>query len=172
MKKLSSKPKNPIISKIKKPLVIGTALIGTMNACIIEETIIGEPAPAGTDYLGEPPRAGSDYAGEPLSPDYELVGESPPAGIEAVGQPPLAGDEFIGAGDPYAPEYDMTVPLDIGLYQADQMVAGSEVNDMGMPTEQDFGVSDMGPMEPDAELYVGLPPEIDAGVDEPGGEEP
>lgn len=160
MKKLSPKPNSPIVSLSKKPLVIGTALIGSMNACMIQEPDVGETAYYAGSESAQP--AGIDVVGSFVS------------GSDVVGEPPPAGDEdFIGAGDPNAYEYDdMFIPLDIGLYESDQGGGGSEVNDMLVPTDPDFGLSDMGPIEADAALVVGLPPEPDPGGEEPGGEEP
>ena len=144
MKKLSKKPQSKILSKVKKPLMVGTVLTSVTSCVIAPESQYEE--------VGLPPLAGEE----------EIAGAVP-------FQP--AGNEFIGAGDPnVAGEVmDMTIPPDIGFIVRDEGITEDEPDG---EIVSDFGMLDMGMEEPDAELHVGLPPAPDASVDEPGSDIP
>jgi hypothetical protein len=156
MKKLSPTPNSSLISRVTVPLMTSTAILSSMVSC--DSIIVGEP--------------------------YSVAGESSTAGDDAsfIGEYPFAGnDQDIGESNQPGSEdsLDMGLPTDVDLYEQDQSVAGSESFDMATTDleEQDFGVQDFGFIdmandEPDAELNVGLPPERDSGIDQPGREEP
>ena len=184
MKTLTPKPKSSLLTRVKRPLITSVAVIGSMSACVpAEEPLVREMSQAG-EVPGEvPPDVGlSTLAGD----RYQGVGEPPFAGEDFIGEAPQAGDHqmVIEPGD-------MNEPIDDPSEQ-DQSIAGSEPSDMmavdlsvrdfemidrvdmsnDYMSNDDMSNDDMSNDELDAELNIGLPPERDSGIDEPGREEP